>query len=118
MHHPETCELRSLEAWNQPEHARLLGPLQLSLESDEAVMIAGQIVLAKLHDRRGHTARSWIRQPDRLHGPEPERVLAAVRHDFDRKTALEELRRVKVMDRRPFGMCECLIEALVLVARH
>ena len=45
MDHAEADELRALETGNQAQHARLLAPLQLSLEADEAVVIAGEIVL-------------------------------------------------------------------------
>ena len=57
VHHAEPHELRVLESRNEPEHARLLGPFELRLESHEAEMVAGEIVLAQLHRRVRHDGR-------------------------------------------------------------
>ena len=57
VHHAEADELRLLEARNQPQHARLLAPLQLRLKADEAEVIAGEVVLPQLHDGVRRRAR-------------------------------------------------------------
>ena len=103
MHHPEAHELGVLEAGDHPQHARLLAPLQLRLEPDQAEVIAGQVVLAQLHDRVRRAPGARIDEADRLHRTEPQRVAPAVRHHLDRQTALEELCRVEVVDGRRLG---------------
>ncbi len=70
MHHAEAHELGLLEARNHPQHAGLLAPLDLRLESDEAEVIGGQIVLPKLHDRVRRAVGARIDQADRLHRTE------------------------------------------------
>ncbi len=50
VHHPEPHELGGRQSRDHPQHARLLAPLQLRLESHEAEVVAGQRVLAQLHD--------------------------------------------------------------------
>ena len=51
MHHAEAHELGVLEARDHPQHARLIAPLDLRLEPDQAVVIAGERVLPQLHHR-------------------------------------------------------------------
>ena len=68
VHHAEADELRLLEAGNQAEHARLLAPLDLRLEADQAEVIAGERCPAaaarprtargRCADRRGRPASS------------------------------------------------------------
>jgi hypothetical protein len=48
--HAEAHELRLFEARNQPQHAGLIAPFDLRLESHQAEVIAGQRVLPQLHD--------------------------------------------------------------------
>ena len=60
---------------NQPQHARLLAPFQLRLKADEAVVIAGEVVLPQLHGGVRRAAGARIDEADRLHRPEPQRVL-------------------------------------------
>ena len=91
MHHAEPDELGALEPGNQTEHALLLAPFELRLKSHQAVVIAGQVVLAKLHGRIRRAAGARIHEADRLHGPEPQRVLAAMRHHLDRQTPFEKI---------------------------
>ena len=114
--HAEPHELRLLEPGNHAQHSRLLAPLQLRLKPDETVMIAGEIVLAELNGRVRLTAGPRVPQPDRFHRPEPQRILAAMRHYFDGKAPFEELLLVEVMNRRGFGRCERRIERAVLSA--
>ncbi len=47
---------------NETQHARLIAPFDLGLEPDEAVVIAGQIVLPQLHGGVGLAARSADRR--------------------------------------------------------
>ena len=103
MHHAEADELGVLEAGNHRQHARLLAPLQLRLEADQAEVVAGEVVLPQLHDGVRRAAGARIDQADRLHRAEPQRVAAAMRHHLDRQAPLEELLLVEVVDRRRFG---------------
>src|SRR5437016_9607140 len=98
MHHPETHELGVLEAGNQPQHARLIAPLDLRLEADEAEMIAGEIVLTQLHAGVRLAAGARVDEPYRFHRTEPQRVAAAMRHHLDRQAALEEALFVEIVD--------------------
>ena len=118
VHHAEADEFRLLQPGNQAQHPRLLAPFELRLKPDEAVVIARQVVLPQLHGRVRRPARSRIGEADRLHGPESQRVQAAVRHHFDRQAALEELLLVEVVDRRRLGVDQRVVEALVLLARQ
>ena len=102
MHHAEADELRVLEARNHRQHARLLAPLQLRLEADEAEVIAGEVVLPQLHDGVRRAAGARIDEADRLHRAEAQRVAPAMRHHLDRQAALEELLLVEVVDGRGF----------------
>ena len=79
MDHAEAHELGLLEPGNQLQHARLLAPLHLRLESHQAEVIAGEVVLPELHDRVGLAAGARIGEADRLHRAEPQRVDAARR---------------------------------------
>ena len=116
MHHAEPHELGLFQPRHQPQHARLVAPLDLRLEAHEAEVIAGESVLAQLDDGVGRVAGARIAQPDRLHRAEPQRVAAAVRHHLDRQAALEEHFPVEVVDRRRLGVDERVVEAVVLVA--
>src|SRR5688572_11914593 len=118
MHHAEAHELGLLEPGDQPEDARLLAPLDLRLEADEAEVIAGESVLTQLHDRVRLAPAARIDEADRLHRSEPQRVAAAVRHDLDRQAPLEEPFFVEIVDRRRLGGDERVVEALVLFARQ
>ena len=104
VHHPEAHELGLLEARDQPKHARLVAPFDLRLEADEAVVIAGEIVLPQLDDGVRLASGARIDQADRLHRTEPQRVDAAVRHHLDRQAAFEEPLLVEVVDRRRLGV--------------
>ena len=77
MDHAEAHELGVLEPGNQPQHARLLAPLHLRLEADQAEVVAGEVVLPQLHDRVRLASGARIGQADRLHRPEAQRVHAA-----------------------------------------
>src|SRR5262245_27480273 len=118
MDHAEANELGLLEARNEPKHARLVAPLDLRLEPDEAEVIAGERVLPQLHGGVRLAAGARIDEPDRLHRPEPQRVAAAVRHDLDRQTALEEPLLVEVVDAGRLGGHERVVEPIVIVARE
>jgi hypothetical protein len=87
------------ETWNKAQDPGLLSPLELRLASDEAVVIASQIVLAKLHHGVGLAAGAGIHEADRLHRAVAERVETAMGHDLDGQAPLEELRAVEIMDR-------------------
>ena len=95
MNHAEPDELGVLEARNEAQHSRLLTPLQLRLESDEAEVIAGQVVLTELDDGIRLAARARIGKPHRLHRPEAKRIDAAMRHDFDGQTPSKNFVRSK-----------------------
>ena len=98
--HAEAHELRLLEPGNHAQHSRLLAPFHLRLKPDEAVMIAGKVVLSQLNGRVRLPAGPRIGQADRLHRPEPQRVLAAMRHHLDRQAPFEELLLVEVVNGR------------------
>ena len=86
----EPRELGILEAGDGAEDAHLLGMLQLGLEADHVVERAQRIVLAKLDHRIGLGRRIvGIGQAHRLHRAVPQRLGAALRHDFDRQAAVE-----------------------------
>ena len=110
VHHPEPHELGLLEARNHPQHARLFAPLQLRLKAHQAEVIAGERVLTQLHDGIRTAPGSRIGEAHRLHRPEAQRVVAAMRHHFDRQAALEELLLVEVVHRRRFRADDRLIE--------
>ena len=118
MHHSEADELRGREPRNHPQHARLVAPLDLRLEADEAEVIAGEVVLAQLHGGVRLAPGAWIDQADRFHRAEAQRVGPTVRHHFDRQTAFEEALLVEVVDRRRLRRHQRVVEALVLVARQ
>jgi hypothetical protein len=44
-------------------------------KAHEAVVIAGEVVLAQLHDGVGEAAGAGIDEAHRLHRPEPQRVV-------------------------------------------
>ena len=102
VNHPEADELGVLEPRDEPQDARLLAPLHLGLEPDEAEVIAGERILPELHARVRLAPGARIGQPHRLHRPEPQRVDAAPRHHLDWQTALEELRVVELVQRGLF----------------
>ena len=106
------------QSGNQTEHALLLAPLQLRLEADQAVVIAGDVVLAQLHHRVRLPSRVRIDEPDRLHRTEPQRVRSPMGHHFDRETAFEELLLVEVVHGRGFRVDDRVMEALVFLASH
>ena len=118
MHHAEADELRVLESGNEAQHARLLAPLDLCLEADEAEMIRGQIVLPQLHDRVRLAARARIDQTYRLHRSEPQRVFTAIRHHLDRQAPFEEALLVEIVDGRGLRRRQRVVERVVFVARH
>ena len=69
MDHAEPHELGVLEPGNQPQHARLLAPLHLRLEPDEAEVVAGEVVLPQLHDRVRLAPGARIVSPTGFIGP-------------------------------------------------
>ena len=69
VHHAEADELGLLEPGNQPQHARLIAPLDLRLEADEAEVIAGEVVLAQLHDGVRLAPGARIDRPTGFIGP-------------------------------------------------
>lgn len=118
MHHPEPDELGLLQTGDHLEHARLLAPFQLGLESDEAVVIASQRVLSELHRGVREAARARIGEADGLHGSEAQRVLAAMRHHLDRQATLEELLFVEVVNGGGFRGRHRPIKRVVLLFGH
>src|SRR4029079_16184051 len=114
--HPEAHELGALEPGNHPQHARLLSPLHLRLEADEAEVIAGNVVLAQLDDGVGFPAGAGVAQPDGFHRPEPQRVDAARRHHLDRQAALEEFRWSEWLDAGLLGRRQRGVEGLVFLS--
>ena len=77
-------------------------------------MVAGDVVLAQLDDGVGFAPGARIRQPDRLHRPEPQRVHAARRHHLDRQAAFEKLRLIELVQGRLLGRHQRRVERLVL----
>src|SRR5215204_1022436 len=89
MHDTHAGEVGVLEAWDSPEYAPLLAPLQARLEADDVVEAALGVVLPQLHDGVGNLAGSGVREADGLHGPETEGLFSAPGDGLDRETALE-----------------------------
>ena len=90
MQAAEPGEFGVLEAWNGAEHPLLRAIVQLGLETDDVVERAKLVVLPQLHDGVGLDGRVVrIGQPDRLHRPVPQRLVAALGHHFDRQAAVE-----------------------------
>ena len=116
MHHAEADEFGALEAWNQPEHALLLTPFDLRLESDEAEMIARQIVLAELHRRVRLATDARIDETDRLHRSESQRVAPAMRHHLDRQTPFKEACLVEVVHGGRLRADERIVEPLIFLS--
>src|SRR5689334_17580928 len=85
----EPQELRILQARDQAENAALFRELQMILKSDDAVAGAHDVPLTELHDGIGCPSRPGIAQPDRPHGPEPQRVAPATGKFLDRKAGLK-----------------------------
>ena len=105
VHHAEAHELRVLEAGNQAQHALLLAPLDLRLEADQAVVIAGEVVLPQLHGRvrrRGRCADR--RRPTGFIGPKrsvsaPRCAMTSIGRQPSKNSLL-----VEVVDRRRLGV--------------
>ena len=113
MHHAEADELRLLEPGHQAQHAGLIGPLDLGLEADQAEVVAGQRVLPQLHGRIREAPGARVREADRLHRAEAQRVAPAMRHHLDRQAALEEVGLVEVVHRGRFGRDQRVVERVV-----
>ena len=110
-------ELGLLEPRDHAEDAALFAVLQLGLEAHHVPQRAQRIVLAQLHHRVGaHARRMRVRQADRLHRPEAQRVGTACRHHFDRQAALEIGRRFPFVEGGFFAGDQRGDERLVLVA--
>ena len=118
MHHAETDELRVFETWNQRQDPGLFAPLQLRLESDQAEVIARQIILPQLHHGVRRPACTWIDKAHRLHGSEPQRLAPSMRHHLDRQTPFKERGRVEVVHGGGFRTGQRVVEAPVLIGRH
>ena len=116
--HPQPHELGLLETRNQPEHAALIRPPELRLEADQAEVVGREIVLPELDHRVRLAPRGRVREPDRLHRTEPQRVDAAVGHHLDRQAALEVGRAVEVVQLGQLRGRERLVEPLVLRRGH
>ena len=110
MHHAEAHELGVLEPRDQPQHARLVAPLDLRLEADEAPVVARERVLTQLHDGVRTAPGARIGEPHRLHRPEAQRVAAPMRHDLDRQAAFEEGGLVEIVHRRRLGGDQRIVE--------
>ena len=66
-----------LQSRNHSKDAPLLGELQMILESHDVVAGLHEIFLPQLHDGVRHASGLRIRQTDRAHGPEPQRIASA-----------------------------------------
>ena len=95
---------------NQPQHARLIAPLDLRLEPDEAEVIAGQVVLPQLHGGvRPRPVRGSVR-PTGFIGPKrsvsgPRCAITSIGRQPSKKSLL-----VEVVDRRRFRVDERVVE--------
>ena len=81
-------------------------------------MVSRKIILPELDGRVWLTARPRIGEADRLHRSEPQRILPAMRHHFDRQTALEKFFLVEIMDSGRLGRRERRVEGAILLRRH
>jgi hypothetical protein len=117
VNHPEPDELGVLQARDQPQHARLFAPLHLRLEADQAVVVAGEIVLAQLHDGVGLATGARVARPTGFIGPNrsvstPRAAITSIgRHP--RRTGIVELVQRGLLRRH-----QRLVEPRVLVARE
>ena len=117
MHPAEPGELRMLQSRNGAKDAQLLAVLQLGLEPDHVEQGPELVVLPQLHDRVGLAfGRMRIGQPERFERPVPERLGAALGHDFDRQAALEIGGRFPFVEGGFFAGDQRGDERLVLVA--
>src|SRR5215218_3812131 len=118
VHDAHAGEVGVLEAWDGPEYAPLLAPLQARLEADDVVEATLGVVLPQLHDGVGDLAGSGIREADGLHGPEAEGVLSAPGDGLDRETALEVQILLEVLYGAEFGGSQVLYKGIVLLFGH
>ncbi len=115
MDHSEPHELGLFESGHEPQDARLLAPLELRLEADQAVVIAREVVLAQLHGGVRLAAGARIDEADRLHRAEPQRVDPSMRHHFDRQAAFKKAFLVEIVNGGRLGMDERVVETIVLL---
>ena len=116
--HAEPDELRLFETGNHAEDPLLLAPFELSLKPNQTEMVAGQSVLAQLHHRERPPPGPGVGEPHRLHGAEPQGILAAARHHLDRQASLEEASLVDRVQARDLGSAQGLVKVPVLGLRH
>ena len=110
MDHAEAHELGVLEPGNQPQHARLLAPLHLRLEADQAEVIAGEVVLPQLHDGVGLAAGARI---GRGRPASSARTAACPRRDAPSPRSAGSLRRTSRCRSRAARAFSAAIERLV-----
>src|SRR5215218_5736025 len=118
MHDTHAGEVGVLEAWDSPEYAPLLAPLQARLEADDVVEAALGVVLPQLHDGVGNLAGSGVGEADGLHGSEAEGVFSAAGDGLDRETALEVQVLLEVLYGAEFGGRQVLYEGVVFFFGH
>src|SRR5712692_8346945 len=117
MNPGEPGELRMLQSRNGAKNLQLLAVLQLGLEPDHVEQSPELVVLPQLHDRVGLAfGRMRIGEAERFERPVPERLRAALGHDFDRQAALEIRRRFPFVEGGFFAGDQRGDERLVLIA--
>ena len=100
VHHAVPHELRLLQPGDQPQHPRLLPPLEVGLEPHQIPEAAVPVLLPQLHHGVGPLGPTHlpivdippagIPEPDRLEGAIAHGVLPPPRQLLDRQAALEE----------------------------
>src|SRR5262245_22360025 len=117
MHLPEPNELSLFQARYEVENPLLLGKLELVLTTDEVEAVAAQIFAAKLQNCVWQLATARIAQPDGFERPVTQRLFAATRKLFQRRTA-EEVEPIELVLETPFGRKQCITERVILSTIH
>ena len=107
------------EAGDHAKDAHLLGVLELGLKANHVPKCTQRIVLAQLNDGIGPAPSFGIIKPDRLHWAITQRINPALRHDFNRHTAIE-IGRVgfPFLKFGFFASDECSVERKILLLIH
>ena len=104
---------------NGAEQPDLLGVFQLGLETHHVPQRAQLVVLTQLDHCPWPVASARIIEPNRLHRPEPQRILPARCHHLDRHAAIEVGGvRLPFAEHGLFTVEQPLVEGGVLITVH
>ena len=116
MNRSEAGEDTGLKSGEHPEDSLLFTDTELRLASDQIPKRAALILLSKLHDGVRPSTRSRVRESDRLHRSEGQRLRASPSDFFDRQAALEIHSRFELMKWNGFCVKQLCDEVLILFA--